>query len=399
MQHTHQHTQTHTQTHTYTHTTAAEKRAKELEEELARTKKAADEAKKKAAEEAKKKEEEAEARAKEKAAADAKKVWCKLQFDAGNVLSVYGATFTIGRLQSNNLIFEDACLSGTHCCLAPARESGKPPILTDTSTNGTFVTGEKLHRSSRQLQWGDRVEVVLGNKNLCFVVSNHQEKSENSGATGNRQQATVQQAPMQTQRGGGDGSEVLKGPSPVDMWSDGNPPTAVCPDAWAAVKNKLHTKGKSLRGAATVQKGQSPSGSVGDRIYRAAAALNMMQHYYKQSLFMVGGQGRLLVERALGVLIHPNDLKGARTPPDNNGKTRAITEDSNMNDKINLMAAKNLVSQEVVSACHKLRIYGNRTDHDSLPDLKPEEKPDVIKNAFIVAQALLTKVDQIPGVC
>jgi hypothetical protein len=45
-----------------------------LEEELARTKKAADEAKKKAEEEAKKREEEAEARAKEKAAADAKVV-------------------------------------------------------------------------------------------------------------------------------------------------------------------------------------------------------------------------------------------------------------------------------------------------------------------------------------
>ena len=54
--------------------TAAEKRAQELEEELARTKKAADEAKKKAEEEAKKREEEAEARAKEKAAADAKVV-------------------------------------------------------------------------------------------------------------------------------------------------------------------------------------------------------------------------------------------------------------------------------------------------------------------------------------
>ena len=52
----------------------AEKRAKELEEELARTKKAADAAKNKAEEEAKKKEEEAEARAKEKAAADAKVV-------------------------------------------------------------------------------------------------------------------------------------------------------------------------------------------------------------------------------------------------------------------------------------------------------------------------------------
>ena len=60
-----------THTHKHTHTPAAEKGAKELEEELARTKKAADEAKKKAEEEAKKREE-AEARAKEKAAADAK---------------------------------------------------------------------------------------------------------------------------------------------------------------------------------------------------------------------------------------------------------------------------------------------------------------------------------------
>jgi hypothetical protein len=60
--------------------------------------------------------------------------WCKLQFDSGNVLSVYGAAFTIGRLQSNHLVVEDARLSGTHCCLAPAAASGKPPILTDTST-------------------------------------------------------------------------------------------------------------------------------------------------------------------------------------------------------------------------------------------------------------------------
>jgi hypothetical protein len=106
--------------------------------------------------------------------------WCKLQFDAGNVLSVYGAAFTIGRLQSNHLAVEDARLSGTHCCLVPAAESGKPPILTDTSTNGTFVAGEKLHKSSRQLQWGEHVEVVKGNKNLCFVVSNSQEKRESS---------------------------------------------------------------------------------------------------------------------------------------------------------------------------------------------------------------------------
>ena len=106
--------------------------------------------------------------------------WCKLQFDAGHVLSLHGAAFMIGRMQSNHLVVEDARLSGTYCCLAPAAESGTPPILTDTSTNGTFVAGEKLHKSSRQLQWGEHVEVVKGNKNLCFVVINGQAKGESS---------------------------------------------------------------------------------------------------------------------------------------------------------------------------------------------------------------------------
>ena len=100
--------------------------------------------------------------------------WCNIQFDAGNVLSLYGTPFTIVRHQCNDLVVEDVRLSGTHCCLAHAAESGTPPILTDTSTNGTFVAEEKLHKSSRQLQWGEHVEVVKGNKNLCFVVSNSQ---------------------------------------------------------------------------------------------------------------------------------------------------------------------------------------------------------------------------------
>ena len=39
-----------------------------------------------------------------------------------------------------------------------------------------------------------------------------------------------------------------------------------------------------------------------------------------------------------------------------------------------------------------MRQYGNRTDHDEVDDLTPEEKPVVIKNVFIVAKALLNKV-------
>ena len=45
-----------------------------------------------------------------------------------------------------------------------------------------------------------------------------------------------------------------------------------------------------------------------------------------------------------------------------------------------------------MEACHNLRKYGNRTDHDEANDLSPQEKPDVIKNVFIVAKALLNKV-------
>ena len=57
------------------------------------------------------------------------------------------------------------------------------------------------------------------------------------------------------------------------------------------------------------------------------------------------------------------------------------------------MEKKHHTSKEDVAACHKLRQYGNRTDHDEEKDLTPEEKPDVIKNVFIVAKALLNKLN------
>jgi hypothetical protein len=155
------------------------------------------------------------------------------------------------------------------------------------------------------------------------------------------------------------------------MWSDSYPPAAVDPRDWLSVRDGLHEKGKSLGGA---------RGSVGNLVYRASLALNLMQHRYKSDLFVVGGQGRLFVERALGVFI-PATALAAET-----------SMHLNIKDKIDLMEKKHYASKEVVAACHKLRLYGNRTDHDEGDDLKPEEKPDVIKNVFIVAKALLNKV-------
>jgi hypothetical protein len=165
-----------------------------------------------------------------------------------------------------------------------------------------------------------------------------------------------------------DNGQPLRGPSPVDMWSDPNLPTVSQLD-WEMVRDRLHRMGKSLGG---------PKGSVGNLIFLASLALNLMQHHYKSNLFVLGGQGRLLVKRAVSVFIH--------------GQTGITDKMDRIIDKIKVMENKNLASREVVEACDQLRQYGNRTDHDELPDLTPEEKPKVIKNAFIVAKALLGKV-------
>jgi len=163
-----------------------------------------------------------------------------------------------------------------------------------------------------------------------------------------------------------------KGPSTEDMWSDPYPPT-FHPDDWYEVRDGLHKKGlflKSLGGNAQ---------HVGEKTYRASLALNLMQEDYKTRLSTVGNQSGLLLERALGVFLNnQEDYK----------------EDDTPNNKIKLMQKQNLESHEVVAACHKLREYRNRADHDHLQDLSPFEKPDILQNAFIVAQALLRRVEQ-----
>ena len=91
------------------------------------------------------------------------------------------------------------------------------------------------------------------------------------------------------------------------MWSDRYPPAAVDPHDWEAVRNGLHSMGKRLGG---------PKGSVGNLAFRASLALNLMQHRYKSDLSVVGNQGRLFVERALGVFIPAAALAaGARAQP------------------------------------------------------------------------------------
>jgi len=172
-----------------------------------------------------------------------------------------------------------------------------------------------------------------------------------------------------------DNGQPLRGPSPVDMWSNRYPPAAVDPHDWEAVRNGLHSMGKRLGG---------PKESVGNLAFRASLALNLMQHRYKSDLFVVGSQGRLFVERALSVFIPAATLTAAT----------ASRNHLQIKDKIKLMENGHHASHDVVVACDKLRQYGNRTDHDEMEDLTQGEKPDVIKNVFIFAGALLNKVMQ-----
>lgn len=164
-----------------------------------------------------------------------------------------------------------------------------------------------------------------------------------------------------------DNGQPLRVPSLVDMWSDPNPP-AVLKDDWERVRDELHNKGKSLGG---------PKGGVGHLVYRASLALNLMQHRYMTDLFVLGGQCRLFLERTLGIFLHGRNLRG---------------QNLDLIEKIEIMDRLNLANQEMVAACHALRKYGNRTDHDQTEDLTLKDKPDVIKNAIIVAKALLLKI-------
>jgi hypothetical protein len=103
--------------------------------------------------------------------------WFRLVFDDGRVLPARGQHLSIGRADANDLVIEQPQVSGSHCSLC--LETGRI-VLTDTSTNGTFVNDAKVHKASHDVPWGARVEVVKGMPSLCFVVR----KSVEEGGAG-----------------------------------------------------------------------------------------------------------------------------------------------------------------------------------------------------------------------
>jgi surface protein len=167
-------------------------------------------------------------------------------------------------------------------------------------------------------------------------------------------------------------------PSPVDMWSDAYPPPpSVSKQQWHLTRDKLYAKGKAG--------GQSKKGSEQNLTYRISLSLNLMQHRYKTDLFALGGQGRLLAVRALGVLVPKSAFDQELAALEKERRSLELSE------KIGIYSALG-GDVAVVAAMHALRKHGNRTFHDETNDLEPKDKPAIIESALIVAQAVLAKV-------
>ena len=161
--------------------------------------------------------------------------------------------------------------------------------------------------------------------------------------------------------------QLLAGASMTDMWADRFPPPSQVDQAdWTALRDTLWQFGRPYKATEDRRKA----------LYRCALACNMMQNYYRVSLFIVGGQGRLLTERALGFLLAPGvPIASSRRHP-------------SMDDNITALRDQHRVTAAVVGSLHSLRTLGNRCDHDEMEDLKVTEKPSVVSAAFEVIKAV-----------
>lgn len=94
--------------------------------------------------------------------------WLEIQLENGTILPVAGSVYRIGRNEASGLRVESLFVSGTHCWLGRTLIPGKAAVLTDESTNGTFVNGHRIIKGSDHLlEHGDRVGI---GRNGTFVA-------------------------------------------------------------------------------------------------------------------------------------------------------------------------------------------------------------------------------------
>ena len=169
----------------------------------------------------------------------------------------------------------------------------------------------------------------------------------------------------------------LRGASIVDMSTDvHNPPTQFNFPQWCEARDRLRALGAN-----------APQGSALSNLWRTAQAMNVAQENYGNAMSVVAHQcGRLFTERAVWALLG--------TPPE--------SASDNLNGRIGQLSMKRgnwpeyvrvaPTKQQLRGLCvhlHALRGFGNRVDHESLPDVRPEEKPEIVHRVYAVAQFLV----------
>lgn len=100
-------------------------------------------------------------------------IWLEIELESGTILPVTASVYKIGRDQTNELCVGSLCVSRMQCWLGSTLLSGKVAVLTDTSTNGTFVNGHRIIKGSDHLlENGDSVGIGKnGDFTACtFVV-------------------------------------------------------------------------------------------------------------------------------------------------------------------------------------------------------------------------------------
>lgn len=100
-------------------------------------------------------------------------IWLEIELESGTILPVTASVYRIGRDEANELCVGSLCVSRMQCWLGSTLLSGKVAVLTDTSTNGTFVNGHRIIKGSDHLlEHGDSVGIGKnGDFTACtFVV-------------------------------------------------------------------------------------------------------------------------------------------------------------------------------------------------------------------------------------
>ena len=167
-------------------------------------------------------------------------------------------------------------------------------------------------------------------------------------------------------------------PSNRHFEHDADPPNTST-EKYVELKGRLFAFGDHMVQGAPAKKAAN-RGSQQQAAYRMALSMNQIQDRYHDSLFVVGGQGRLFAERALDAIF------GIQS---SNDKTLCA--------KIQRARTERRINTPTNDALHKLRELGNKTAHNKTVGFCVADKPAVVDNVCLVAAAVLQEPFAVPA--